>query len=177
MKTKISILVYIFILFLSFSCNKNHNYIQNNNIHQINIEFLITSNQEKVNLLENYTYKLIFSDIDGDCTTCIVNLLEARNKIIHINEIAYIYLIKGDDLTIINYYLNLFNITLSNNELLIPDKNNEFQIFNQFHNGNQVIYLTDNKYNVLASSNIYDLSKVELYIKNNILKKEQVSYK
>lgn len=99
----------------------------------------------------------MFYVFDNSCSVCISKFVEVVNnfqlyKGANFNNTRYFFIAINKDTAKIMYYLDKFNIRLTRNQYLLPDKNNEFVKLNPgiATAGEMSYVLTNSTYNTIV---------------------------
>lgn len=121
----------------------------------------------------------MFYIFDNGCSFCISQFIEIVNKFQSLkgensDKTRYFFIAINKDTAKIRYYLDKYNISLTKNQYLLPDKDNEFVKKNPAITGkNEVNYiLADSSYYpIVLGDPFYDFNSRSAYDSLGILKR------
>jgi hypothetical protein len=122
----------------------------------------------------------MFYVFDNGCSFCVSKFIEVVHdfqsfKGNNFNNTRYFFIAINKDTSAIRYYLDKYNIILSKNQYLLPDKNNEFVKLNSgIAATNEVSYiLTDSTYQTIILGDPFsDFNSRDTYDSLGILKRQ-----
>ena len=130
----------------------------------LNLEFLDEISPELYNTLLKTPQKLLIIIFDASCSSCLATFFKYLDAININEEIIYLYIGQTQyDLLLVEHYMDEIGFELSDNEFLLPDVSNVFQI----HNPSVVselmpLILLDKDFNIINAISLYDLEDVYL---------------
>ena len=134
------LLLLIFAILLSCKKTKNANQLSivDEAISDIEKNIVIPKELESnIILISDYSVIVTFN---GECASCILSFIEEFVRKIRTKEsnvsVNYVYIAYSPDIYSIEYYLDLYKISLDNRDILISDPDQVFKRDNSFAQGN-----------------------------------------